>query len=55
VSQFLAADVVVVGAPDVQLLDPHPAEGLDRPPGAAGRTFKYTDKGPSKAWPAARR
>ena len=54
VSQFLAADVVVVGAPMYNFSIPSQLKAWIDRVAQAGRTFKYTDQGP-RAWPAARR
>ena len=53
VSQFLAADVVVVGAPLYNFSIPSQLKAWIDRLAQAGRTFKYTDKGPW-AWPVAR-
>ncbi|MCT8173715.1 FMN-dependent NADH-azoreductase [Variovorax sp. CY25R-8] len=46
VSQFLAADVVVVGAPLYNFTIPSQLKAWIDRLAQAGRTFKYTDKGP---------
>ena len=46
VSQFLAADVVVVGAPFYNLAIPSQLKAWIDRIAQVGRTFKYTDKGP---------
>lgn len=46
VSQFLAADVVVVGAPMYNFSIPSQLKAWIDRVAQAGRTFKYTDKGP---------
>lgn len=46
VSQFLAADVVVVGAPMYNFSVPSQLKAWVDRVAQAGRTFKYTDKGP---------
>ena len=46
VSQFLAADVVVVGAPMYNFSVPSQLKAWIDRVAQAGRTFKYTDKGP---------
>lgn len=46
VSQFLAADVVVVGAPMYNFSIPSQLKAWIDRIAQAGRTFKYTDKGP---------
>lgn len=46
VSQFLAADVVVVGAPLYNFSIPSQLKAWIDRIAQAGRTFKYTDKGP---------
>ena len=46
VSQFLAADVVVVGAPLYNFSIPSQLKAWIDRLAQAGRTFKYTDKGP---------
>jgi FMN-dependent NADH-azoreductase len=46
VSQFLAADVVVVGAPMYNFSVPSQLKAWIDRIAQAGRTFKYTDKGP---------
>ncbi len=46
VSQFLAADVVVVGAPLYNFSIPSQLKAWIDRVAQAGRTFKYTDKGP---------
>lgn len=46
VSQFLAADVVVIGAPMYNFTVPTQLKAWFDRIGQAGRTFKYTDKGP---------
>lgn len=46
VSQFLAADVVVVGAPLYNFSVPSQLKAWIDRIAQAGRTFKYTDKGP---------
>lgn len=46
VSQFLAADVVVIGAPFYNLAIPSQLKAWIDRIAQAGRTFKYTDKGP---------
>lgn len=46
VSQFLAADVVVVGAPMYNFSVPTQLKAWIDRVAQAGRTFKYTDKGP---------
>jgi FMN-dependent NADH-azoreductase len=53
-SQFLAADVVVVGAPMYNFSIPSQLKAWIDRVAQAGRTFKYTDQGPV-AWPPARR
>ena len=54
VSQFLAADVIVIGAPLYNFTIPSQLKAWIDRVAQIGRTFKYTDKGPV-AWPAARR
>lgn len=46
VSQFLAADVVVIGAPFYNFSIPSQLKAWIDRIAQAGRTFKYTDKGP---------
>ncbi len=46
VSQFLAADVVVIGAPMYNFSIPSQLKAWIDRIAQAGRTFKYTDKGP---------
>jgi FMN-dependent NADH-azoreductase len=46
VSQFLAADVVVIGAPMYNFSIPTPLKAWIDRIAQAGRTFTYTDKGP---------
>lgn len=46
VSQFLAADVIVVGAPLYNFSVPSQLKAWIDRVAQAGRTFKYTDKGP---------
>jgi FMN-dependent NADH-azoreductase len=46
VSQFLAADVIVVGAPLYNFSIPSQLKAWIDRVAQAGRTFKYTDKGP---------
>lgn len=46
VSQFLAADVVVIGAPLYNFAIPSQLKAWIDRIAQAGRTFKYTDKGP---------
>lgn len=46
VSQFLAADVIVVGAPFYNLSIPSQLKAWIDRVAQVGRTFKYTDKGP---------
>lgn len=46
VSQFLAADVIVVGAPMYNFSVPSQLKAWIDRVAQAGRTFKYTDKGP---------
>ncbi|WP_431276614.1 FMN-dependent NADH-azoreductase [Variovorax ureilyticus] len=46
VSQFLASDVIVVGAPLYNFTVPTQLKAWIDRPAQAGRTFKYTDKGP---------
>ena len=46
VSQFLAADVIVVGAPLYNFSIPSQLKAWIDRLGQVGRTFKYTDKGP---------
>ncbi|RZJ58870.1 MAG: FMN-dependent NADH-azoreductase [Acidovorax sp.] len=46
VSQFLAADVVVIGAPLYNFSIPSQLKAWIDRLAQAGRTFKYTDKGP---------
>jgi FMN-dependent NADH-azoreductase len=46
VSQFLAADVVVIGAPMYNFAIPTQLKGWIDRIAQAGRTFKYTEKGP---------
>ena len=46
VSQFLAADVVVIGAPLYNFAIPSQLKAWIDRLAQAGRTFKYTDKGP---------
>ena len=46
VSQFLAADVVVIGAPFYNFSIPSQLKAWIDRLAQAGRTFKYTDKGP---------
>ncbi len=46
VSQFLAADVIVVGAPMYNFSIPSQLKAWIDRIAQAGRTFKYTDKGP---------
>jgi FMN-dependent NADH-azoreductase len=46
VSQFLAADVIVVGAPLYNFSIPSQLKAWIDRIAQAGRTFKYTDKGP---------
>lgn len=46
VSQFLAADVVVIGAPMYNFSVPSQLKAWIDRIAQAGRTFKYTDKGP---------
>jgi FMN-dependent NADH-azoreductase len=46
VSQFLAADVIVVGAPMYNFSIPSQLKAWIDRVAQAGRTFKYTDKGP---------
>ncbi|MFT4240754.1 MAG: FMN-dependent NADH-azoreductase [Acidovorax sp.] len=46
VSQFLAADVVVIGAPFYNFTIPTQLKAWIDRIAQAGRTFKYTDKGP---------
>jgi FMN-dependent NADH-azoreductase len=46
VSQFLAADVVVIGAPLYNFTVPTQLKAWIDRVAQAGRTFKYTDKGP---------
>lgn len=46
VSQFLAADVVVIGAPLYNFTIPSQLKAWIDRVAQAGRTFKYTDKGP---------
>jgi FMN-dependent NADH-azoreductase len=46
VSQFLAADVVVIGAPMYNFSIPTPLKAWIDRIAQVGRTFKYTDKGP---------
>ena len=46
VSQFLAADVIVVGAPLYNFAIPTQLKSWIDRVAQAGRTFKYTDKGP---------
>jgi len=46
VSQFLAADVIVVGAPLYNFSVPSQLKAWIDRLAQAGRTFKYTDKGP---------
>ncbi len=46
VSQFLAADVVVIGAPLYNFSIPSQLKSWIDRVAQAGRTFKYTDKGP---------
>lgn len=46
VSQFLAADVIVVGAPLYNLSIPSQLKSWIDRVAQVGRTFKYTDKGP---------
>ncbi len=53
VTQFLAADVIVVGAPLYNFAIPSQLKAWIDRIAQVGRTFKYTEKAPS-AWPAAR-
>ena len=46
VSQFLAADVIVIGAPFYNFAIPSQLKAWIDRIAQAGRTFKYTDKGP---------
>jgi len=46
VSQFLAADVIVIGAPLYNFSVPSQLKAWIDRLGQVGRTFKYTDKGP---------
>ena len=46
VSQFLAADVIVIGAPMYNFSIPTPLKAWIDRIAQAGRTFTYTDKGP---------
>ncbi len=46
VSQFLAADVIVIGAPKYNFSIPTQLKAWIDRIAQAGRTFKYTDKGP---------
>ena len=46
VSQFLAADVIVIGAPMYNFSVPSQLKAWIDRMAQAGRTFKYTEKGP---------
>lgn len=52
--EFLAADVIVLGAPRYNFGVPSTLKAWIDRVAVAGRTFKYTENGPV-AWPAARR